>query len=219
MKEKIEKINTLIVEKRDRLKEKTGRYFDSVIAPASPSISSASQSKQGNIPPISYILYGIAGISAFFAVTTDSKMLYTGIAAASAFGGYKLSQNGRSSESLSDEIVPTLSTVKTNATSEVVESVKKITKEWDEFMELKQKEMQMLIDMSSIDKSQKDSLASKIFIYEVIDISIAEFLNIINSATDEADIKQKINTYKEQVLNAIDNTANKQIAKYSSLIS
>lgn len=219
MKEKIEKINLLIAEKRDRLKEKTERYFDNIRVPVSPSISSASQSKQGNIPPISYILYGIAGISAFFAVTTDSKMLYTGIAAASAFGGYKLSQNGRSSESLSDEIVPTLSTVKTNATSEVVESVKKITKEWDEFMELKQKEMQMLIDMSSIDKSQKDSLASKIFIYEVIDISIAEFLNIINSATDEADIKQKINTYKEQVLNAIDNTANKQIAKYSSLIS
>ena len=219
MKEKIEKINLLIAEKRDRLKEKTERYFDNIRVPVSPSISSASQSKQGNIPPISYILYGIAGISAFFAVTTDSKMLYTGIAAASAFGGYKLSQNGSSSDSLSDEIVPTLSTVKTNATSEVVESVKKTTKEWDEFMELKQKEMQTLIDMSSLDKDQKDTLASKIFIYEVIDISIAEFLNIINSATDQADIKQKINAYKEKVLNAIDNTANKQIAKYSSLIS
>jgi hypothetical protein len=78
--------------------------------------------------------------------------------------------------------------------------------------------MQILIDTSSFDDNQKDSMSSKIFVYEIIDISIADFSNMINSASNSADMKQILNTYKNKLLKAIDNAANKQITKYSSLI-
>lgn len=219
MKENIEKINLLISEKQDRLKAKVVRSFDSIIVPTSTLPSSRSQSTRSSISPVSYILYGIAGISAICAVTTDSKLLCVGITAASAFGGYKLSQNGHSNELQSNSLgTESLSTIKTKISSEVLESVKRTTKEWEDFMELKQKEMQILIDTSSFDDNQKDSMSSKIFVYEIIDISIADFSNMINSASNSADMKQILNTYKNKLLKAIDNAANKQITKYSSLI-
>ena len=220
MKENIEKINLLISEKRDRLKEKVGRSFDSIIIPTSNLPSSRSQSTRSSIPPVSYILYGIAGISAICAATIDSKLLCVGIAAASAFCGYKLSQNGHSNELQSNSLgTDSLSTIKTHVSSKVLEAVKKTSNEWEDFMELKQKEMQALIDTSSFDDNQKDSMSSKIFVYEIIDISIADFSNMINSTSNAADMKQILNTYKNKLLKAIDNAANKQIAKYSTLIA
>ena len=108
--------------------------------------------------------------------------------------------------------------IKNDVTSKVLDSVKKITHEWEEFMELKPKEVQSAISSSSLSDSEKDSMASKVFIYEVIDISISEFSSAMNASTNTTDIKNNLSAYKAKVISAIEQAANKQISKYESLV-
>ncbi len=218
MKEKIKEITRQIQEKKDRLKEKAERCLDSIKTPSSTAINTSAKTTKSKVPPISYILYGITGITTLCAISTDSKLLCTGIAVASAFGGYKLSQTGRSSNDNTINYSSSLPSIKTAVTSKVIDAVKKTSKEWEEFMEANQKEIQTLIETSSIDTSKKDEMMSKIFVYEVFDISVSEFSNMINSVNSSLEIKQKINAYKIKLLDAIDNAANKQISKYNSLL-
>lgn len=220
MKEKIDQINQSIEEKRNRLKEKTERYFATINIPSNTdTLTSKNAVKNGGVPPISYILYGVAGLSAFGALASDSKILCLGVAAAGAFGGYKLSKKkGKittpvSNSSPNDNIV----FIKNEVISKVLESVKKITQEWEEFMELKQREIQSIISTSSLNESEKDLLSSKVYIYEIIDISISEFSSMVNASVSTIDIKQKHVLYKNKVISAIDKAAAKQVAKYNSL--
>lgn len=230
MKETINKINLQISEKRDRLKEKAERYFDCIVVPMSATTPTHSLSKKGSVPPVSYILYGIAGVSAICTFATDSKILFAsiaainskilfaGIAAISAFGGYIFSQNNHNDKNTAISYnTDSLSSVKTDMISKVLESVKKTTKEWEDFMELKQKEIQTLIDTAPLEANKKDELLSKIFVFDVIDISISEFSGMINTASSLLEIQQRIKEYKIKLLNAIDDAANKQIKKYKSL--
>ena len=90
MKEKVENINLLISEKRDGLKQKAEVSFSSIIGAIRPT-HLAVQPKQKNIPPISYMLYGVAALSALGAVFSESKLLCSGLGLACAFAGYHLS--------------------------------------------------------------------------------------------------------------------------------
>lgn len=220
MKEKIEQVNLSIDEKRMRLKEKAERYFAVITIPsnAAPKQDQPYSSKKGT-PPISYLLYGIAGASAICAVTTGAKLLCLGLAAASAFGGYRLStppkKSGNASASNCEHV--NINAIKNEVTAKVLEAVKKVTNEWEGFMELKQKEVQAAIRSSSMDDSQKDAMLSKTFLYEVIDINISDFNSALNSASDAVAIKQHLNAYQTKLLAAIDAAANKQINNYNSL--
>lgn len=221
MKEKIIQINQSIEEKRDRLKEKSERYFASITIP-SDTISSQhhNTNKSQNKPPISYILYGVAGLSAITAMVSDSKIPLLGIAAASAFGGYRLSklEHSNTTKSSSNSSI-NINSLKNEITSKVLDSVKNITEEWESFMELKQKEIQNVIASSVLDENQKDALLSKIYLYEVIDISIADFTLKANSIIKVSELKTQLNSYKSKLLSAIDSVAFKQISKYNSLIN
>lgn len=220
MKEKIEQVNHLIEDKKERIKEKAGRAFDAIDAAPSEAMPTSAQPTTGKIPPISYILYGIAGVSAICSATTDSKLLCAGVAAASAWGGYKFSKNGQSVDKKTTEHSPaSFSSLKTEVTSKVLEIVKKATQEWEEFMEQKQKEIQQLIETSSIEESEKGTLRSKVFVFEVINIRLYDFLEMMSPATNAMEVKQIVNTYKDKLLKAIDQAASKQKDKYSSLMS
>lgn len=221
MKERINQINQSIDEKRNRLMEKAERYFASIIIPSNSAIQQRDvTANSGNVPPIAYILYGIAGLSAVGALASDSRVLWFCVAAASAFVGYKLSKRAYSSENNVSINLMTVNigSVKNDVTSKVLESIKKITQEWDDFMVLKQREIQGIITNSSLNNDEKDSLSSKVFIYEVIDISVSEMTSMINKCADVAEIKQALSIYKEKVKSAIDAAANKQISKYNSLV-
>ena len=222
MKERIRQINQSIEEKQNRLKEKVERYFASIVIPSDDTLQQRnSTSKNKSAPPISYVLYGISALSAIGAITSDSKVLCLGVAAASAFGGYKLSKHANLSE---DKVAisttnANVGSIKNEVTSKVVDSVKKITQEWEEFMELKQHEIQGAIANSNLNGNEKDTQSSRVCIYEVIDISLSELSSTINKSADATEIKQKLSAYKGKVKSAIDNAAHKQISKYNSLIS
>lgn len=252
MKEKINQINKSIEEKRNRLKEKAERYFTSVIIPSNSNMKQRRESnKKDKIPPVSYILYGVAALAAVGACASQiatvatfasqissasghrfgdlssvgtfasySRFICLGVAAVSAYGGYKLSKRTITSKDSSSTYSQTVNigTIKSEVTSKFLDSVKKITNEWEEFMELKQREVQLAISTSSLNASEKDSMSSKVFIYEVIDISISEFSSIVNLCTSTAEIKNSLSSYKEKVISAIDNAADKQISKYNSLV-
>lgn len=222
MKEKISQINLSIEEKRNRLKGKAERFFASITFSYSETPHHRNNTvKRRSIPPISYILYGISALSTLGVITSDSKALCCGVAAASAFGGYKLSKHTESSgnQNLNDSASTNISTIKNEVISKVLESIKKITQEWEEFMEVKQREIQGVIENSTLNDSEKDSLYSKVFIYEVFDISISEISSMINKSADVATIKQTLSVCKENVKSAIDNAAHKQTSRYNSLIS
>lgn len=222
MKEIIDQVNQSIAEKRDRLKEKAERYFDSIIIPSETSSFQTWQdrySKNGTTPPISYILYGVSGLSAIGALASDSKILCLALAIASAFGGYKLSKSGSKKTSTQPtKSTLNISSLKNDITSKVLDAVKKITNEWENFMELRQKEVQSAIASSFLSDSQKDELTSKTYVYEVIDISISEFSTLMNSAVSAEDVKQCFDSYKSKFFTAIDEAANKQMNKYKSII-
>ncbi|MGM9872087.1 MAG: hypothetical protein ACI30X_01340 [Muribaculaceae bacterium] len=217
MKDILNQIVQSIEQKRDILKDKTEKYFASINIPSIntlPQKSSVNKSK--SIPPISYILYGVSGLSVVGAIASDSKLLCL-VAAASAFGGYALSNSGVTNRRQPNSIKVNIEAIKTGVVSKVLDSVKMITHEWEEFMEFKQKEIQSAISQSSLSESDKDSLLAKTFIYEVIDVSISEFTSIASKAIDVVRLKQSIQLYMEKVKSAIDKAANIQISKYKSI--
>ena len=85
-------------------------------------------------------------------------------------------------------------------------------------MKMNQKEVQSAISSSSLSEEEKDSLLSKVYVYEVIDISLSDFLSMSSAAKDLSVIKQNIASYKAMLLDAIDKAAEKQIGKYNSLL-
>ena len=218
MKEKIQQINQTVKEKGERLKEKVERNFSVVVIPSSVPTSIKHASTTQKIPPISYILYGVAGLSMIGVFSSDSKILCALLAAASAYGGYKLSKNNIP-ETNSQHInqYASVDSQKNEITTKVIDIVKKITKEWEEFMEYKQKEIQQTISLSDCSSSQKDEMTSKIFLYEVIDINLLEFSDALTNATSPSEINTKVEAYKKKLLSAIDSAVAKQVAKYDSL--
>lgn len=229
MKEKINQINRSIEETRDRLKEKVERYFLAITVPNGQLPQQSVQgSKDAKTPPISYMLYGVAGLSFILMIASESSessesskllYLYLAAAAACAYGGYKLSRKNKSNTSASSSSqVLDIDSLKNDVRTKVRESVTKTTKEWEQFMEMNQKEVQSAISSSSLNETEKDSLLSKVYVYEVIGISLSDFLFMLNAAKDLSAIKQSIASYKAMLLDAIDKAAEKQIGKYNSLI-
>lgn len=224
MKEKINQINRSIEETRDRLKEKVERCFLAITVPNGQlPQQSVQRSKDAKTPPISYMLYGVAGLSFILMIASESsessKLLYLAAAAACAYGGYKLSHKNKSNTTASSSSqVLDIDSLKNDVRTKVRESVMKTTKEWEQFMEMNQKEVQSAISSSSLNEAEKDSLLSKVYVYEVIGISLSDFLFMLNAAKDLSAIKQSIASYKAMLLDAIDKAAEKQIGKYNSLI-
>lgn len=227
MKEKINQINRSIEETRDRLKEKVERYFLAITVPNGQLPQQSVQGrKDAKTPPISYMLYGVAGLSVILMIVPESsessessKLLYLAAAAACAYGGYKLSHKNKSNTSASSSSqVLDIDSLKNEVRTKVRESVTKTTKEWEQFMEMNQKEVQSAISSSSLNEAEKDSLLSKVYVYEVIGISLSDFLFMLNAAKDLSAIKQSIASYKAMLLDAIDKAAERQIGKYNSLI-
>ncbi len=227
MKEKINQINRSIEETRDRLKEKVERYFLTItVSNGQLPQQSVQGSKDAKTPPISYMLYGVAGLSFILMIASESsessessKLLYLAAAAACAYGGYKFSHKNKSNASASTSSqVLNIDSLKNEVTAKIIESVKKTSKEWEQFMKMNQKEVQSAISSSSLSEEEKDSLLSKVYVYEVIDISLSDFLSMSSAAKDLSVIKQNIASYKAMLLDAIDKAAEKQIGKYNSLL-
>lgn len=227
MKEKFNQINRSIEETRDRLKEKVERYFLTItVSNGQLPQQSVQGRKDAKTPPISYMLYGVAGLSFILMIASESsessessKLLYLAAAAACAYGGYKFSHKNKSNTSANTSSqVFDIDSLKNEVRTKVRESVTKTTKEWEQFMEMNQKEVQSAISSSSLNEAEKDSLLSKVYVYEVIGISLSDFLFMLNAAKDLSAIKQSIASYKAMLLDAIDKAAEKQIGKYNSLI-
>ena len=216
MKDYVAQMNFAISEKRDRLKERAERLLSAIEIPTV--VASNNVHQTAKTPPISYILYGVAGLSAIGALASDSKIVFLCIAAASAYGGYKLSQNltaeSPSSFQTSDQ---SINNIKNEVSAKVVDVVKQITQEWDNFMTIKQREMQNAILNSSYSEAEKNNMTSKTFVFEVINISLLDFSNSISHIADTFALKSAVNVYKGKLLSAIDMAASRQMTKYSSI--
>lgn len=216
MKTKIDNVNKAIANKRDALKKDTEKYFSEINVHQNTDVR-PSGNRETKKPPISYILYGIAGISAIGAVVSDSKIICLGVAALSVFGGYRLSKL-RNTKKIKVPTNTNISTIKNDVAAKILETVRKVTQSWENFSESAQKDVQDAIMQSVLSNSMKEELSSKTFIYEVIDINISDFTALLNSADNIKEIEQGLFLYKQKLLSALDLAANKQIAKYKSIV-
>lgn len=221
MKEKLEQINQSINTEKNRLMAKTSEYFDAITLPTEMVQSRNMGKSMGKkTPGLTYILYVIALVFLFLALFSDgSTFVFILLAAICAIGGYMFSKKNTSSPVASGyTVTQDINSIKAGTISKGIDYVKKITHEWEEFMEKNQKEVYAAIDSSPFSMRQKDELSSMIFTYEVIDINLSDLMSLINSASSIADIQHKLNIFKSRFLKAIDTAANNQEKKYRSLI-
>lgn len=219
MQNKVNSIIQAIETKRLKLRQDAERDFSS-ISISVPSNSFNTQSvPKSTTPPISYILYGLAGVSAVGVLGSDSgfsKLLCCGIAAACVYGGYKFTNTKSTNQTVPNTSV-SIDTQKNEVKSKIVESVKRITSEWESFMEIQQKDLQNAILSSGHSEQEKDNMQSKVFVYEIIDFSLSDVNRAISSVTDSTGLKQQVLSIKNKMLSAIDNAVNKQMEKYRSV--
>ena len=221
MKKNIERINQLVADKRNKLKSQASRSFEAITFPTAPVVSRGNTVPSATkTPGLTYVLYSVAVIFVIIALCTDdANWLFFILASLCAIGGFMFSKRVATPRVVSASSPHVdINDIKTSTISKGIDSVKNITREWDDFMDRMQKEMYAVIDSSSLSESQKDSLSSRIFSYEVIDINLSDLMSMINSATSVSEIKQRLDNYKSKLMNAIDEAANKQMNKYNSLV-
>lgn len=219
MKNKVNTIVQTIEQKRLELKRNVETLFSTISVQQPTSIVSTKPNKGKKTPPISYFLYGLAGVSAIGLISSDSgisKLLCLGVSAVSAYGGYKLA-NPAVANPVSHNTLCNIDTTKNEIKSKIVDSIKRITIEWEDFMEMQQKELQNAIQNSDYSEQEKDDMLSKVFVYEVIDISLSEVNRLISDATDSESLKRQIQMIKTRVINAIDQSLSQQVNKYQSV--
>ena len=219
MKERITLTNQSIIERCARLQEKAERKFAAIVIPSTISSPALNEQNNGGMPPISYILYGVAGLAALGAIFSKARLLFLGIGAACVYGGYRTS---KMKSSINTQSNPTsggdFNSIKTEVTTKVIEAVKSTAKEWEDFMELKQKEVRLAIESSSYSASQKDAMMSKVYVYEIIDISLSDFTYMIKDVNNTENLKTQVSTYKSKLINAINDAATRQTTKFSSIL-
>jgi hypothetical protein len=208
-----------IESKGSQLKEKAERSFGAITVTTASAVNVRNANSK-KTPPISYILYGIAGVSALGFLSVESgfsKLLCAGLAAASAYGGYNISNATTRQSSCHQTADFNIMSVKNGVSTKVIEAVKQITREWEEFMTAEQRDLQRQIHQLNLDAAKEDSILSKISVYEVIDISLSDFNSMVNRVNDSVTLKQQVEAFKVKLIRAIDNAVNKQIAKYRSI--
>ena len=220
MKNLIDSINQTIAAKCNDLKNEVNTDLSSIVLSNGLPPVPRTTSRQKSTPPISYILYGLAGLSAIGALSINGfRLIGLGMAAVCAYGGYKVSQQNTSSTSVvTGTPIINLDNLKNEVSSKVITIFKKVSGEWDDFMQLTKNNLQEAISQSTLDSSQKDEMMNKVFIHEVFDISLVDFNTKMNSVNNINGLKSVIEAFKSSLLNAIDETARKQIEKYSSLL-
>lgn len=213
-------INKRIADKCNKLKSKAEMAFGSISLDAHYLPVHSSGSNRHGLS--AYLLYGVSAISLiYFFVTDDYKAASLLVCTGSLFGGYKLSRPN-SKSNLSKPSSTNLLMLKNRLSSQIIETVKSVTNEWDAFMEDIQSEMRNQINSLDIPQEKKNSLLSRIFTFEIVDISISDFTdklnNIQNAQSLSLQFKQLRRDYLHQLTGAIEKAAMKQIGKYQGLV-
>lgn len=215
----INNINQAIADKCNQLKNEINAGLSSIALPNSLPPAPQTNSRQTATPPISYILYGLAGLSAIGALSISGfRLIGLGIAAACAYGGYKSSQQKASTSVITGNPIINLDNLKIEVSSKIISVFQNVSREWDDFMQQTKNNIQNAINQSTLDSSQKDEMMNKIFIHEVFDISMADFNTRMNVVSSVAELKSAIEAFRSKLLNAIETTGRKQIEKYNSLL-
>jgi len=215
----INNINQTIADKCNQLKDEVNMGLSSITLPNSLPSVSQNDTRQTATPPISYILYGLAGLSAIGALSiTGFRIIGLGIAAVSAYGGYRLASSSGKPDIVTGNPMINIESLKNDVSAKVISLLRKMTGEWDDFMQLTKNNIQDAINQSTLESNQKEEMMNKIFIHEVFDISMADFNSRMNVVSTVAELKSLIEAFRSKLMNAIDATGKKQIQKYNSLL-
>ena len=219
MKTFIENMNQSIAAKCNELKNEVNKGLSAIILPNVFTPVPHTSSSQTGTPPITYILYGLAGLSAIGALSISGfRIVGLGIAAICAYGGYRSSSTNSKQKVVTGTPIIDIERLKSDVSSKVILLIRKVTDEWDDYMQHNKNNLQDAINQSTLDENLKDDMANRIFIHEVFDISMADFNARMNTARTVAEIKSVIETFRSKMLNAIESTGRKQIEKYQSLL-
>lgn len=218
MKEQITRINASIDAKRQLLKEKADRQFSTIqtIAGSSQRMPQVQANKPKPTPPISYILYGIAGVALLGTLVAESKSPLALLTVASAAGGYWLSRPKQ--KPAPQTAGDTLDTTRSRVVEKVVDTVKNISNEWETFMAQMQKEVQQVM-RENVQEDLQDEMLAAVCLYEILDIRTSAFLDAANRADSPEQLRQVVASFNQSLSEAIDKAAEKQKGKYSALLN
>lgn len=177
---------------------------------------SVQEANAGKKPPISTILYGASVVSAIVALAGDKKLPWLIAAGACAYGGYKLGhkvpqstiQNGQKGS------VEDISSIKTKTMSTLIDIKKQVSKEWESFMEQKQVEVKSAITSSNLSEQEKSEWLSRIFVYDVLDISMSDINRNMGQAISIDDVMRNIKEFETTITKALRTAEQSQIARY-----
>jgi len=229
MKQQIEQIIKAITNKRNELVDEARNKFDNIQISDRKSPSVPKQGKRHQTPPISYILYGVGGLSLISALCADSdetgtKITMGIICAACIVGGYALGQKSASKSPVktTTNSANTFRGTKDFVANNVSKSVELVVKAWDNFMASKKAEIQRLLRESAIPQDKLDELISKTLFTETIDVSLMDYKAKLAGVAEDADEAQNLKRVKQECRDSfiakIDEAANKQIAAYKSIL-
>lgn len=219
MKTFIENMNQSIAAKCNELKNEVNKGLSAIILPNALTPVPHTSSSQTGAPPITYILYGLAGLSAIGALSISGfRIVGLGIAAICAYGGYRLSSTNSKQKVVTGTPFIDIERLKSDVSSKVILLLRKVTDEWDDYMQHNKNNLQDAINQSTLDSNQKDEMMNKVFIHEVFDISMADFNSRMNVVSTVAELKSVLEAFRSKLVNAIETTGRKQIEKYNSLL-
>lgn len=138
-------------------------------------------------------------------------------ACAAGYGAYRTNQSAkqRTAQTAAQQKDPL-------AKSEVITAlnslVQKLDTAWEDFMKDKQIQVRSAISQLPIEEEAKQTLQSKIYTYEIIDVELLSLINIINAASED-NLQQAIASCQDKLQAALDTTVRKQKSKYDSLLA
>lgn len=220
MQHTILQISQEIDQQKQALTQQVEGAFAQHLQPSAPQLTVV---QKRSIPPISYILGGIAAfccVSSLISMTGEKASITKGVlslgcAAASAWGAFKTAKPAQGSSSPAPSSQQTVT--KSQLIADINALMKKLDTAWENFMMEKQTAVRASIDALPQDDKAKQSLLSKIYTYEIIDISLLELIETINAASD-ADLSGVSKTCRNNILTAIEQTTERQKQKYTSLV-
>lgn len=219
MQQAIEQVSLEIRQQQPLLLEQVERTFAPFLTTATPQPVVVTKKKT---PPITYICGALsAGFAAWGAVQlTNEKssglgaFVSIGVAAASAYGAYRTLPKKQLQPAAASAAPQGVS--KHTVIDALNQLVRKIDQTWEDFMVGEQKKVRESIEALSIDTNAKLDLQSKIYTYEIVDVSLRELIANINDAS-EAELPMAVRACAQQLKTAIEKAVADQLQKYAAL--
>ena len=167
-----------------------------------------------------WIFWSVAAITAFTAVFAPYKPISVTICGCAIIGGLKSMNSG---EKRNQKFKDNSSENMNQLTSQLMNVISTVKKEWEDFIEPKKTIVQNYIKSIDVDNETRHKLNSYTYITESIIFQVSDIFNDMNKVTESDDLTSSFeslkNSLNERLCLSIEIAVKNQIEKYTSVES